>query len=270
MKTVQNPIVRACAKPIGFFHDERPESMVVGLHGFTGYPGELALPAKRVFEAGFDVMVPRYPGHGTNGRDFMKTGADDWIGEALRVVDSVREPYKKIQLIGHSMGGAIAVVVASRRPIGNIVLYAPALTHPTLPSNTIKILSKFVSRKRKEWAPDPSYPFFDERDQDDDVFLGSEYWSWNYPKQVHQLDLIRIEAARVLSSLSNDILVFTGGKDAVIPQEAGTMVVKEGKGNNQWVHLPKGTHLIPYDKDEDSREEAMERTVGWFGHPHDQ
>lgn len=256
--------IRLCARPITLVHEIKPDRAVVCLHGYAGYPGELALPAKRLYSHGFDVFVPRYPGHGTNGEDFMKTGRGDWIEEAERVLLEALSTYHSVSLVGHSMGGAIAVILAMRHPVDRVVLYAPALSIPALPFKLVSLLSVFMKRRAQPWQSDSRYPFFDERDESDDAFLGKEYWSWQYFKQLRQLGLIQREAVSALSQTSADILVLTGEKDAVVDKHAGKIVVELGSGKNNWVHLPLATHLIPYDIDENTREEAMQRTISWL------
>lgn len=264
MKENEVPKVRRCAMPIEMVHEPRASRAVVGFHGFTGYAGELALPAQRLFEAGLDVYVPRYPGHGTNGDDFLRSNGKQWLAEAERQYLAIASHYKEVSFIGHSMGGIIGVILAQRHNIKRMVLYAPALQIPGIPVATLAVLRFFITRKAKPWEKDPDYQFFDNRDSDDDEHLGSEYWSFNYPRQIYELEKLRREAVKVLPSMETDTLVFTGGEDPTIPQSAGSMVLNEGKGKNNWVHLPKGTHLIPYDRDDLTREEAMDRTVSWL------
>lgn len=264
MKEKAIPVVRRCALPYALIHEPKATHAVVALHGFTGYAGELSLPAQRLFEAGLDVYVPRYPGHGTNGEDFLSSNGAQWLEEAERQYQEVALQYAEVSLLGHSMGGVIAVILAQRHQVKRMVLYAPALIIPALPVKSLAILRFFIKRKQKEWNRDPSYQFFDIRDSDDDEFLGKEYWSWNYPGQVYELERLRRQAVDVLSEVIADTLVFTGGEDLTIPQSAGILVLNEGKGKNNWVHLPKGTHLIPYDRDDTTREEAMDRTVSWL------
>ena len=256
--------VRACARPILAVHEEASDRAVVCLHGYMGYPGELALPAQRLYEAGFDVFVPRYPGHGTNGRDFMGTTRNDWIGEAERAVVDAMGAYGEVFLVGHSMGGAIATILSKRYGIRRTVLYAPALLIPSLPFTLVSIVSLFIKRRPQPWQSDPRYPFFDDRDPDDDAFLGKEYWSWLYPKQIRQLELLRREAVSLLQETSTDMLVITGGQDQVVHKDVGHLVVDTGSGTNEWLHLEQATHLIPYDIDQEARETAMERTIWWL------
>ena len=44
MKDQSRQPVRRCAQPIELVHTDASSRAVVCLHGFTGYPGELALP----------------------------------------------------------------------------------------------------------------------------------------------------------------------------------------------------------------------------------
>lgn len=257
--------VRACARPIALIHEPKAMRAVLCIHGYAGYPGELALPARRLYEAGFDVVVPRLPGHGTSGADFMRSRKDDWVGAAEKALVELGGQYQEVSLVGHSMGGAIAVLLASRHPVASVVLYAPALHIPALNHSLVSLMSLFVRKKRVAWSADPRFTFFDERDADDDTYLGAEYWSWLYFRQLRDLSVISRKARAALSSTSSDILVLTGELDATVGADVGPMVVELGGGRNNWVHLQKATHLIPYDIDGDTRNDAMSRTVEWLG-----
>lgn len=264
MEHQREPVVRRCARPIAHVHAVASRKAVVCLHGFTGYPGEMALPATRLYEDGWDVFVPRYPGHGTNGEDFIASRGSQWLGEAERSYVEAASRYEEVSLVGHSMGGIIAVILAQRYAVKRMVLYAPALLILSLPSLRVFLLSLFVKRKAQSWTQDTRYRFFDERDEDDDAFLGAEYWSWIYPKQIVELERLRRKALAVLPTMTTDTLVLTGGNDTSVPQAVGPLIVQKGKGNNEWVHLPNASHLIPYDLDEASRQEAMQKTIVWL------
>jgi abhydrolase domain-containing protein 6 len=88
---------------------------VVMLHGFTGskenwYPLAARLRGK------YRLLVPDLPGWGESER---KPGADYGFGaQAQRVADFIRvlSPGKPVVLLGHSMGGGIAALVAARYP----------------------------------------------------------------------------------------------------------------------------------------------------------
>ncbi|MDD3942805.1 MAG: alpha/beta fold hydrolase [Sphaerochaetaceae bacterium] len=264
MMPMQEVPIRRCANPISLVHVPKSTRAVLCIHGYTGYPGELALPAKRLHEAGFDVFVPRLPGHGTNGEDFLRSTRESWLSCARNSYEDLAKRYDRVSLVGHSMGGAIAAILSATYDAGPCVLYAPALSIPALKPLALHVFGLFAKRKKVAWKSDPRYRFFDERDADDDAFLGSEYWSWLYIPQLKALLSIVKEAASSIGRTHNDILVITGGLDVTVGSDVGPMVVEQGKGKNNWIHLPDATHLIPYDIDDRSREDAMERTVAWM------
>lgn len=85
---------------------------VVLLHGLTG-DGACWTPLARALESGFDVVMPDARGHGssawTDGYRYEDLAADVvGLMDALGVGAPV--------LLGHSMGGMTAAVVASRNP----------------------------------------------------------------------------------------------------------------------------------------------------------
>jgi hypothetical protein len=69
------------AQPIHLAGDSRLPAILL-LHGYTGYAGDMRFLATRLNEAGYSVVVPRYPGHGTNSRDFRSTTWRDWLRRA--------------------------------------------------------------------------------------------------------------------------------------------------------------------------------------------
>lgn len=88
---------------------------IVMLHGFTGskenwYPLAARLHGK------YRLLIPDLPGWGESER---KPGEDYGFGaQAQRVADFIQalSPGKPVVLLGHSMGGGIAALVAARDP----------------------------------------------------------------------------------------------------------------------------------------------------------
>ncbi len=258
-----NETIRTCALPIERTHSPKAGRAILALHGYTGYPGELALPLQLLYEQGFDVFAPRYPGHGTSGEDFLRTDYLDWVREAEEAYRRLESEYDQVYLIGHSMGGLIAAHLASQFDIERMVLFAPAfLLTQNIPVPLLTLISLFRKRSKTEWAQDTEYPLYGDRDEGDDLYLGSEYWSYRYYRQIASLEKLRRLVLQELPEILTDTLVFTGGLDTVVKKETGPLVEEGMKGeNNRWIHLENGTHLIPYDKDDVSRERAMQETI---------
>ncbi len=256
--------VRKSARPWAMIHEDAVGKAVLLCHGYTGYPGELIRPGIDLFAAGFDVYCPRYPGHGTCSNDFLASRAEDWIGTAYDAFAYLAQRYEHVSVVGHSMGGAVATIISDAFDADTLALLAPALVIPSLPVMQVRLLRHVVRRKKVDWQPDPDYHFYYEGDADDDAFLGSEYWSYQYPKLLWELERVRRQAVACIDHLAADTLSISGGRDATIPQEASILVTSKPKGVNMHLHIEEAGHLMPYDKNIDAQNEAMAAVVVWM------
>ena len=106
---------------------------VLLLHGFGDTPQTLALLARRLRKMGYSVLAPLLPGHGRNLEAFGRSRASEWIAAAKAAYVDMRTRHDSVSVVGLSMGGALAVLVASeQREIPALVLIAPYLGMPRL------------------------------------------------------------------------------------------------------------------------------------------
>lgn len=96
------------------------------IHGFTGGPYEVN-PLVNFLKENTDwhIEVPTLPGHGRE-LDLKDTTYKEWIVAAEEVLQRMTEKFKRIYLIGFSMGGMIAAYLAAKYTIEKLVLLAPA------------------------------------------------------------------------------------------------------------------------------------------------
>jgi len=85
---------------------------VVVVHGFTANPTGTRPLGLRLAAEGYSVEVPRLPGHGTSARDLARTRYADWRTTVDNAVDALARGCDRIVVVGHSMGGSIALDVA--------------------------------------------------------------------------------------------------------------------------------------------------------------
>lgn len=248
--------VMSCAHPFGLFHAQRPEKAVLLLHGFTGYPGELIRPAVDFYEAGLDCLAIRYPGHGTSADDFLETNDAMWLATAEDAYKDLRAKYKEVYVAGHSMGGAIAVILSGRLQIPRVDLIAPALVLRNAPWRAC-LVRPFLSSFKTGWSRDPEYRMYYKNAPCDDEAMGEQYWKLYYPKQICHLCHIASLARKSVSSLDSKILVVMGDKDAAVDQRSAALICNANHGQPRSVIIKNGTHLLPYDKDEKAQDEAM-------------
>ncbi len=104
---------------------------VLLLHGFGDTPQTLSLLARRLHKAGYSVLVPLLPGHGRTMAAFTRSRADEWIDAARASLLEMRERSTSVSVVGLSMGGALAVLLAAEiQDIPALVLIAPYLGMP--------------------------------------------------------------------------------------------------------------------------------------------
>lgn len=103
---------------------------VLIIHGFAGSTYDEELLARYLqLEWSFDVFTYTLPGHEHNL--FMHTKYETWILESKKQVEYlIKQGYKNIYVIGHSMGGVIACFLATQyKEIKKLVLAAPAFKY---------------------------------------------------------------------------------------------------------------------------------------------
>ena len=89
---------------------------VVCVHGFTGTPYEMRYLGDRLAGAGFNVHGLRLPGHGTRVEDLDQTKWSDWANAVEDAYDELRMLCSQVAVVGQSLGGLLALHLASRRP----------------------------------------------------------------------------------------------------------------------------------------------------------
>lgn len=115
----------------------KAKGTLVMYHGFTAGTWQYDLLAKKAFDAGYNVYVPRLPGHGfvdANGvisaRELPTARTayqyEDFAERTFQQAASLGAP---VSVLGLSVGGAVALRVAERHPdeVQRTVLYAPFL-----------------------------------------------------------------------------------------------------------------------------------------------
>ena len=253
------------SRPFTLLHENKSGKAVLLIHGFTGYPGELVRPAEDLYEKGFDVFVPRLPGHGTTGKDFISSGQKDWVGVAENALVDLLGKYKEVSVVGHSMGGAIAALIVSRHPeVKGAVLCCPGIELENMDKKTARILSVlslFVKKMKKEWQSDPRYHMHYEGAPKDDEKLGEEYWKFLYPRNIVSLLRIAESAKAGLPDIKARTLIIGAEKDALVVPDSVYTIQKAIGDRAETLLVKDATHYVYYDISQEAEETAVKATV---------
>lgn len=108
-----------------------PQGYVILLHGLAANKRIMSYLAQGFAAQGLRVFVPDLPGHGRTEGTFSYGRADECSENLARelMARGLLDPQRTI-VAGHSLGGAIALRVASRFPVAGVVAISPAPMRP--------------------------------------------------------------------------------------------------------------------------------------------
>ncbi|NQU42656.1 alpha/beta fold hydrolase, partial [bacterium] len=102
-----------------------PSTACLMIHGFVAARPDFADLGERLAQQGITVRQMRLPGHGTHPDEFgdlpegalYKAAEDEFI--------ALRRDYQRVYVVGFSMGGSLATILAASQPVDRLVLLAP-------------------------------------------------------------------------------------------------------------------------------------------------
>lgn len=212
------------------------------IHGINGTPEDMDDLGATLEAQGFEPRNLLLPGHGTSVRDFARHGWDEWKQAVEQAVDDALCCQRRVIVIGHSLGAALALSVASERPrLSGVVALCP----PVRLSESLTLAVAAVRRVT------PYLPAWSEDIRDRKgarIRYRREVYRWTSTEALHTLMSALPRLRRQLPAITVPALIIAARHDHVVPvrdgREAYELISSERK---ELVVLHQSFHAVTKD-----------------------
>jgi len=212
-------------------------SGVLLIHGFTGSPAEVRLLGDFLHKEGYTVLAPRLSGHGTTVEEMANTKWPHWYSTVEDAYHLLRGICSNITVIGLSMGGLLALKLATEYQIERLV----SLSTPIFIADkrldmlpVYRMFHNFIPKKRKIYADvEPKYS------------VG--YAATPLSSLSSLLNLIQ-HLDSLLPQIQAPILIVQGRQDHTVQPRSGQYIYDMvGSNEKTLIWLEKSGHLVTID-----------------------
>jgi len=216
---------------------------VLLLHGFGDTPQTLALLARRLRKSRHSVLAPLLPGHGRSMESFGKSRATEWIAAAKDAYIEMRSRHDSVSVLGLSMGGALAVLLAAEQhEIPALILIAPYLGMPALvrlAAATHWLWGGFAGEVNARNPRSIHDPIEREKNLAYGAVTGRE---------LHELSVVVRRARKALATVRAPTLIIQSREDPRCPPEVARFVLEAlGSAEKKLVWTEGAGHIITVD-----------------------
>lgn len=97
---------------------------VLLIHGIGSTPSVMHPLGMALNRAGYTVYGIMLKGHGTTPIDMEKATCQDWRNDVQKAYDKLKSKYEKVDVIGFSMGGNLAICLAADNKLDKLICIA--------------------------------------------------------------------------------------------------------------------------------------------------
>ena len=203
---------------------DEAKGTIVMVHGAAEHHGRYKWLIEMWRSSGYHVVMGDLPGQGTTSR--RKRGHiesfDEYINEVIDWIETAKCFRLPIFLLGHSMGGLIAIRVLQEKqlPVNGVVLSSPCLGLVNYPSKGLDLLSKLLNYVMPSFLFDSGLSVeiatrneeIREMDKNDSLYVTKVSVRW-YRELINA---IRLAHKNVAKQLDVPLLLMQSGDDKIV------------------------------------------------------
>ncbi len=242
------PLLIPTAEP--FFFPGNPTACLL-IHGFTATPREMRGLGEYLHATyGYTVLGVRLAGHATTPEDMAHMHWEDWLASAEDGWHLLRSAgHRRIAVVGLSMGGVVALLLAAYQPVMAVVSMAAPYALEITP------------RERLWGLLRPYLPKGEGKVYDPEGFRGRVAYPVNPARSALQLVKMLGVLREALPTIDAPALVLHSRNDCYVPPEnAERIYAALGSPRKQLVWVERSSHVVTLD----AERAKVRREVGAF------
>ena len=200
---------------------------IVLLHGW-GQNIDMMKPLGNYLEDDFNILIIDLPGFGNSSEPTYAWSLDDYVSSIREII--LKEKIKNPILMGHSFGGKLAILYASKYDVKKLVLFASPINH----NHKVSMKSKILKSIKK-------LPLMDKIGEKMKKHMGSTDYRKSSPIMREILvNHVNTDVYDVLENIKAPTLIVWGESDVTVDPSVAYEI--DSKIKDSGVVMLPGTH----------------------------
>ena len=229
-------------KLVGILHEKNKDKIVIICHGITGCKNHNFTPLLSNFleKNNFSVLRFDFTGNGNSEGEINEGNYSQELDDLGKVIDFVKKlGYNKIGVIGHSMGGAVALL---RTAIDKRINYLISIASTAYPN---KMIERIYPHQKKELKERGWILWWDH---------------WKLEKSFFD-DTLKYDCTKYIKKIKKPLLIIHGDKDDTIPLQQAKDLYKNANEPKYLEVIKEADHCFGYEGLYKNQEETKEYKI---------
>ena len=211
------------------------------LHGLTGTPYEMRPLGLALSAAGIAALGPALPGHNETPERLAAVAHGEWLAAARGALRELRAVHERVFVVGLSMGGLVALVLAAEERVDAAAVIGVPLRIRSPGIHLVPLLKRLMRFVPKSSGSDISDP---------DARARHPSYDRMPLAAVHELVRLQRRARASLPRIQAPLFVAHGARDRTAhPDDAHEILARVASRERQHLVLADSGHVVPVDRD---------------------